>query len=130
MIEAKSSSDENLTMKTTVFVLITLSILLTGCSKTIDVDQLQERGGVYYEVNNQNPYTGLVTRLYENGQKKKEEDYVDGNHHGKRIGWYKNGQKKYEGDYLGGERNGKEIAWSENGAVLYDKKYVDGMEIQ
>jgi len=42
-------------------------------------------------------------KIYENGQKDYEIDYVDGLKHGKYIKWYENGQRDYEIDYVNGK---------------------------
>ena len=64
-------------MKQTLLI-ITALMLIVGCSKTIDVDKLVERGGLLYEVNSDKPYSGPAFSLYENGQKEEEVTYKDG----------------------------------------------------
>ena len=44
-------------MKNTILILIPF-LVLTGCGKTVDLGDLQERGGVYYEVGSDVGYTG------------------------------------------------------------------------
>ena len=75
-------------------------MLLGGCSKTVEYKQLQERGGIFYLVNDPDPYSGKSVGWYENGQKEGEIDYVDGKQHGKTGSWYENGQKEGEIDYV------------------------------
>jgi len=85
----------------TVIVLF-LVVSLSGCSKAIDGKQLQERGGIVYQVNDPSPYTGKATTYYGNGQKKIEARYVDGEYHGLFTSWYMTGQKKVEIQYVDG----------------------------
>lgn len=55
-------------MKNIILILISL-LLLTVCEPEKEVSKLQERGGVFYEPNSQEGYTGKLVRYYTNGQK-------------------------------------------------------------
>jgi antitoxin component YwqK of YwqJK toxin-antitoxin module len=77
-------------------------MLIVGCSKTIDVDKLVERGGLYYEINSDKPFSGETVEYYENGQKSGEETYKDGNLR-KETWWFENGQKGSELTFKDGE---------------------------
>tara|TARA_B100000959_G_C14876565_1_gene580677 strand:- start:75 stop:248 length:174 start_codon:yes stop_codon:yes gene_type:complete len=45
---------------------------------------------------------------------------MDNKKHGKDIEWYENGQKKREGEFLKGKRHGKLTIWHENGQKASD----------
>ena len=50
--------------------LLALTSFFTGCSETvISEDQMQRRNGHVYTVNQEKPFTGVVVKHYENGQK-------------------------------------------------------------
>ena len=93
-------------MKTIVFVIMALSIFLTGCSSSIDGEQAERRDGLVYERDNQNPYTGLVTEFNESGKKRAEGTFVDG------------------------KRDGKVIWWLEDGTIVAERTFVDGVEVK
>ena len=44
----------------------------------VNEDELEERESIWYLKNSETPYTGKVFVLYENGQKKSEVNYKDG----------------------------------------------------
>jgi len=109
----------------------------------VNGENLIERGGLMYEVNGQNPYTGDVFELYdngnrklsgileggklvnrtewkyfENGQKRKEEKYKDGKEHGLWTSWYENGKKKDERAYKEGKELDSFNTWDKNGKIM------------
>lgn len=59
-------------MKNVVYIVLSL-VFLTGFSGEKVVTYLQDRGGVMYEPNTEVPFTGVLVKKYDNGQKKKEE---------------------------------------------------------
>ncbi len=142
----------------TVVALLTL-MLLGGCndskqpqSKAIELEQLEERNGFAYKVDDPDPYTGKVVEFYEDGQKRSELNYVDGKQLGKQEGWlrnghktheanfviangklhekyetwYKNGQKRSEKNFVDRKPHGKLEKWYENGQKMLEENYVDG----
>ena len=109
-----------------LFAVFASFILLVGCTKVIAAEQLQERGGLYYQVNASNPFTGTAQAFHLNGRKKSESNYVDGKRHGLLILWYENGQKRSEGNYVDDKRHGLVTVWSESGQKQGEINYVDG----
>ena len=95
-----------------------LLFLLIGCSKeSVELSKLQDRGGLYYKINSEEPYSGTSFELYDNGQKKSEGTYKDGKEDGLWTGWYDNGQKEIEGTFKDGKPNKLIGKWSEDGSV-------------
>ena len=93
-----------------------LLFLLIGCSKeSVELSKLQDRGGLYYKINSEEPYSGTSFELYDNGQKKSEGTYKDGKEDGLWTGWYDNGQKEIEGTFKDGKPDGLSTLWYENG---------------
>ena len=93
-----------------------LLFLLIGCSKeSVELSKLQDRGGLYYKINSEEPYSGTSFELYDNGQKKSEGTYKDGKEDGLWTGWYDNGQKEIEGAFKDGKPDGLSTLWYENG---------------
>jgi antitoxin component YwqK of YwqJK toxin-antitoxin module len=70
-------------------------ITLEGCGehREVEAENLLERGGLKYEVNSEQPFTGTAISYYENGQKYREGELRNGNLHGEVTEWYENGQK-------------------------------------
>ena len=77
-----------------------LLLILVGCSnpEPINIEtMLIERNDVYYTKDTNQPYSGPVFTLYENGQLKQEFIIKDGKRNGPYKFYYKNGQLKEEG---------------------------------
>ena len=89
-------------------LLITL-LLIVGCSKEpINYETtLIERDGVFYTNDTNEPYSGPVFSLYDDGKKKEEGTYKDGKEDGLWSYWYENGKKEQEGTFKDGEKDGK-----------------------
>ena len=70
---------------------------------------------------------GLHTEWYENGKKKSEWTYKDGEKDGKRDGlftdWYENGQKEKEGNLEGGKEVGKWTYYNGDGTIEKIKEF-------
>ena len=98
-------------------IIISLLILLVGCSKeSVEYSKLQNRGGLLYKINTEEPYSGLSFELYENGQKEWDGTYKDGKGDGLYTMWYENGQKQSDGTWKDGNMiPSKE--WNEDGSV-------------
>jgi antitoxin component YwqK of YwqJK toxin-antitoxin module len=112
--------------------------------------KVQNRNGVFYLPNQQEPFTGenlcafvngqyhskgnIVngvadgkwTYWHENGQMWNERNYKDGRYHGKQTAWHENGQMSGEGKYINGKIDGKWIEWDKNGLVNWVGTYKDG----
>lgn len=111
-----------------IMVFCVISTFFFSCSeREISADQLQKRGELYYAVNEEDPYSGKVTELYENGQKKTESYYNDGLLDGLHIEWSDNGQKVEESHYEGGLLDGLHIKWYNNGQKDEESSYKDGI---
>jgi hypothetical protein len=82
-----------------LFILPTLSF---SKDKEIDASKLQNRNGIAYEINQEEPYTGKV------------------------VEFYKNGQKKYEVNFKNGHQNGLKTQWNEKGPKISEEKYSKG----
>ena len=97
-------------------LLITL-LLIVGCSnEPINYETtLVERDGVFYTKDTNKPYSGDVFSLDKNGEIEEEKTLKNGIvWNGKLTEWEENGQKKLEGTYKDGERDGLVTSWFEN----------------
>ena len=114
----------------TLFCALVLLIAGCGSEKVINLEQLVERDGIWYEVNSEVGFTGRAVTTYENGQKKYEGTCKNGEWVGKRTAWYENGQKKYEATSKNGEMEGKHSQWYENGQKQIEATWKDGKMIE
>lgn len=91
----------NLSVTSTLLALISSTVIFSGCSsdRVITFDKIEERNGIYYEVNQATPYTGLVQSFYPGGQKKAEGSLQDGKPKGVQTAWQMDGKKISETTY-------------------------------
>ena len=94
-------------------LIITVLMLVVGCSKTIDGNTLiRSTGDLMYAPGSDKPYSGEAVWYYDNGQKREEGTFKDGEKDGVWTEWHENGQKESEGTYKDGEIQGEERRWS------------------
>ena len=110
-----------------ILFFVCVPIFFSCSEREISADQLQKRGELYYAVNEEDPYSGQATGLYENGQKKTESYYDDGLLNGLHIEWSTNGQKVEESNYKNGLLDGLHIKWYNNGQKDEEISYKDGI---
>ena len=122
--------------------ILTILVLIAGCSKEpINVDSLQTRGGLKYEINQTKPYSGPSFTVYDNGQILSKGNFKDGKWNGLWTYFFENGQKKGEGGFNNGDgsdegetgipRNGREGLWTfwyENGQKQQEGTFKDGKD--
>ena len=53
-----------------IFYAILITICFISTSESKEVNQIQERDGLIYEVNAKKPFTGKLVTYWDNGQKK------------------------------------------------------------
>ena len=128
--------------KLTILLFITLALLIQGCGsseETIDWTPIeeticketegQERNGLVYLPNQEEPFTGNNLCKHKNGQKKSEGKIKDGKPVGKWTEWYENGQKGSESNWKDGKPDGKWTEWYENGQIKSERNYKDGRQV-
>lgn len=109
--------------------LITLAVvvLLSACSKEIELDQLQTRGNLVYEVNATSPFTGTVKEQYVNGQVKLKSTYKKGEKNGTHVEYYENGELKFNATYKSGKLEGKYEEYFPNQILKKSGELVKGV---
>ena len=93
----------------------------------VDSDQLERRDGLRYFKGK--PFTEVAVYKYENGKKKREATFKDGDYDGLYTVWYENGQKELEKTYKDGLEDGLWTWYYENGQKKEESTYKDGMPI-
>ena len=87
-----------------------LAIPVPSQSRII-MDSLILNDGILYRFHEEDPYTGTVVDLWDNGNNSFEGTYMDGKKDGILTWWYENGQKKQEGT------ENEWTHWNEDGSV-------------
>ena len=117
--------------KTLLIVLPLLLISFSISQEPINYETtLIEKGQLYYTKDTNQPYSGPVFSLYENGKKKEEGSLKDGKMISKtKWKWYKNGQMWSEGNFKNDIKDGLWTFWYENGQKRQEGTYKDNIPI-
>jgi len=94
--------------------------------KTVEAEQLVERGELLYEKDSPTPFTGTMVAHWPGGQKAAEVEYRGGLTHGKWTEWYENGQKELEAEFHDGELHGTVIEWYKTGEIKSEAEFREG----
>jgi TonB family protein len=113
-------------MKIKLITLIVV-VLLSACSKEIELKQLQTRGNLVYEVNATSPFSGTVNEQYDNGQVKLKSTYKKGEKNGTHVEYYENGELKFNATYKSGKLEGKYEEYFPNQIVKKSGELVNGV---
>jgi antitoxin component YwqK of YwqJK toxin-antitoxin module len=114
----------NFSAQSILLALISTIVIFCGCSKkeppevkVVAFEEIQNRGGVYYEVNQETPFTGRLKQSRSLRNTERVMNIKDGKRHGPSIDWHEdaNGQKKRQVNYKVGKKHGVETRWDENG---------------
>lgn len=111
-------------------LIITVLMLIVGCSKPIDDETLIEEGGLKYHPETMELYSGDVFKYYLGGKTEYEGSYKDGKQDGKWTSWYENRQKKGEEIYKDGKQEGLLTGWHKNGQKEREGTYKNGELIE
>lgn len=95
-------------------------------AQTVSIGELVERGGVFYQENSEQPYTGRVVSKYVDGQLRLESYYSDGRKDGVETSWYEDGSVRRESGYKDGERHGEWTHWDTNHRPTFHRRYDEG----
>ena len=71
----------------------------------VNLEEGEEREGIWYLKDSETPYTGKVYSLYPNGKMKSQRNYKDGVMDGLWTQWHENGQKWIKENYKEGEKD-------------------------
>ena len=112
-------------MKKLLLLLFSILISFNSYGKTVCVESsfVQERNGLFYLPNQQEPFTGDNLCEYFNTQYKSKGQIKQGKFDSKWTYWFENGQIKSEANYKDGKLEGKQIEWHENGQIEEESVY-------
>ena len=108
-----------------IYIFFGLVLLVSCAPSDIPPEKLEERQGVYYEVNSQIPYSGPIERYYENRQWKVMGNYKDGKREGLWEEYHDNGKLKETGNYKDGKQEGLWEYYQDNGVLDRRVYYKD-----
>lgn len=77
---------------------------------------IENREGIYFKINSDQPYTGSTESKYSNGESYITASFKDGRLEGTYTAWYLSGNKMGETSYKGGKKEGVSKAWHEDGS--------------
>jgi len=110
--------------------------VLNGCHEAADRQRVQTQkvrvGSMlkeesFYIKNGKHVLHGTQRLWFENGQLRREKEYVDGRRHGQMTEWHSDGTKAEEGTYQNGLREGLWQGWHEvTGAKYWEATHADG----
>ncbi len=89
-------------MKNIIYI-VCLVLFLVSSINAREGSQLEERDGLMYEPNKEEPFTGKYVTYYENGQKKSEGNFKEGKYDGLWTLWDENGNITKKETYSNGE---------------------------
>ena len=108
-----------------VFYLI---FMVFSCSNDIqDFNQLQNRDGIYFQINTDEAFSGKTETRYPNGNLELEGTIEKGYKEGVWTTYYESSQKKSKGKYLTSLKEGTWQYWQENGKELATENYTKGV---
>ena len=73
--------------------------------------------GQLFELNSEDPFSGIIYNTYSNGKREYEGKYINGRPTGMLIYWYENGKKMREGKLKNGSPVGRWNYYNANGAI-------------
>jgi Uncharacterized protein conserved in bacteria len=105
-------------------------LFLIGCgqAKSVNLEDLQDRNGVYFEVNSEKPFTGnVIVATHDNDQIYIEAEYKNGLLDGTETKYFENGVKESVINYRKGVVHGLYILYGEKGNMLIERNFTNGV---
>ncbi len=115
-------------MKNLLFKILVL-VLLASCSSSpeaMNIKQLENRGGIYFNSDKNKTYSGLVFENSTSGSKAMEGELKQGLKTGTWVTYYDNGQKMSEGNYTTNLKDGEWAYWEANSNMKGKEFYKNG----
>ena len=99
--------------------MIGIALLQFSCAEKpeIHISKTILYEGKLYEIDAENPFSGMVFNTYPDGQREYEGEYKEGKPNGLLMYWFKNGNKMREGKLKDGMPVGRWITYKDDGSV-------------
>ena len=103
---------------------IGLLLFYYSCGEKLEIHLSQTIlfDGKLYQLDNENPLSGIIFNTYPNGQREYEARYTKGRPNGLMTYWYLNGNKMREGILKDGSQLGRWVYYNEDGTL---KEFID-----
>lgn len=111
-----------------ILLLLFVFSILSCSKKEVAFNTLVERNGLFYEINNEEEYTGSVFDLFENGQKKFSGEFEDGLKNSEWKEFSENGQILTLTNFKKGKLDGLSITYFENGKIKSEIEYSNDIK--
>ena len=109
------------------FLIILAAFSIIACSgRKVDISKKQERGGIVYIVNEQKPFSGVITGKYGNGQVESKADFENGVAKGTYFQYHRNGEVSYTGQFINGKRQGEWNRYTDDKKLILTEFYNNG----
>lgn len=108
-------------------IFIILLMLINGCKeRAVTANQLKNRDGIFYDLKEEKPFTGIEKNYYETGQLKSERVYAEGRLEGIWKRYSIDGLVCFEGNYRDGKLEGVRKTYYDTGELESERFYIDG----
>lgn len=108
--------------------LIILFAVISCGQKEIDLNQLVEKNGLYYEIGSDRPFSGTAINLYENNQTESIWTYKNGIKDGPHIRYLSNGTIYAKSNFKNGLNDGYYESYYDNGLLKEKRNYISGIK--
>lgn len=96
-------------------------------SVVVSVETLTLKPNLGLLLYQEQPFTGVSEKKYENGVVAETIQYVNGRKHGERKKWFQNGLLSFEARYADGKQHGTSKTWWRNGNLRSISQHVHGV---
>jgi len=84
---------------------------------TLSLENVEERNRISYQIDDDQPYTGIIVDYHENGQVGLRKSVIDEKGEGIWIEWYETGVVRHLGEWKEGKGHGTWMYFYENGEL-------------
>lgn len=105
------------------FIFFISSVVLAASARNVKIEQTEVKNEVLYIAGENEPFTGIVQKFYEDGNLEIESEFKEGILDGVSKSYYKNNKLEMEGSYTEGRKNGVFKEYYENGKIKSEINY-------
>ena len=105
------------------FIFFISSVVLAASARNVKIEQTEVKNEVLYIAGENEPFTGIVQKFYEDGTLEMESEFKQGILDGVSKSYYKNTKLEMEGSYTEGRKNGVFKEYYENGKIKSEINY-------
>ena len=117
-------------MKKIELIIIIIVFFISCNKKQINFNELEERNGVYYEIEKQKPFTGKSREYYKSGQLQEEGTFKNGILEGPYKKYYTNGKLYSKVTYKNNKLDGLLKRYYMEGQLWEEETYENGIYVE